>query len=59
MKIVHEKLGKEEFIEILIDKKDIQHIKEYFILQQPFYLESRPLNVGIKLRVHEDFEDDD
>lgn len=53
MRIVQETLDNEIFLEVLFDKKDIEHVTEYMIPSAQIELEGKTLNVGIRLELPE------
>ena len=57
MKIVHEKIGKESFLELSVTPKEYEMIKEYFIISKKIDLQGEEINVGIKMDLNEEFSD--
>jgi hypothetical protein len=58
MKIVQEKVGKEKFIELSLNEKECEFIKDYMIITQKCMIEDKEFNVGVKLELHENDNDE-
>lgn len=59
MKIVHEKLEHENFMEICLSPKEFDLIKEYMIITKRCYIEGEETSIGIKLGLELETEEDD
>ena len=55
MKIVHERIDSENFLEISLSAKEFEKIQNYMIISEKFIVQDNPIFIGVKL----DFEKDD
>jgi len=57
MRIVHEMIGKEHFLDICISERELELLTDYFILSKKVLFRDEETNIGIKLGL--DVEDDE
>ena len=57
MKIVQEKIDRENYLEICISKKEFSLLHEYLIISESFSVLGDVTHIGIKLELTEDFDD--
>ena len=58
MRIVHEKVDEEQYIELSISEREFVMMKEYMIISKICFLNGQLTNVGIKLELGENFDDE-
>ncbi len=58
MKIVQERVDKEEFLELCITPHEYTLLKEYMIISKKCSIKGETTNVGIKLELHENLYDE-
>lgn len=58
MKIVQERNGAEIFVDLLINEKEFNLLKEFMIINKSVLIFDKLVSFGIKLGLQEDFEDD-
>lgn len=58
MKIVHEKVDGDSFIELSISEKELDSIKDYMIISKKCYIKDEETFIGVKLELEiEDSEE--
>lgn len=57
MKIVHERIDEERFIEVSISPREMDLMNDYMIISKECFIEGEPTYVGIKLGM--DMEEND
>ena len=58
MRIVQERVDRENYLELCITPKELQQLKDYLILSRPFIIQGMVTNVGIKLSLDEDLHEE-
>lgn len=58
MRIVHEKGDKEPYIELIISEGEFSMMKDYMIISKICFINGEITNVGIKLELGENFDDE-
>lgn len=58
MKIVQERVDREKYLEVCISEREFQMIKDYMIISKLCFLHGEYTNVGIKLELGEDSDEE-
>lgn len=60
MRIVHEKVDREHYLELCLSPREFEMIKDYIIISKKVYLKGEITNIGVKLGLEvEDGENGD
>jgi hypothetical protein len=59
MKIVHEKLDRESFLEFSLTPQEYCAIKDYMIISKKCYIHGEETNIGIKLELYAENDDEE
>lgn len=57
MRIVQEKVDREQFLELRISEKELQLLKEYMMVSTICFVHGEVMRVGIKLELGEDYDE--
>lgn len=55
MRILHEKVEEENYLEILFDEKDLEHVSEFMIPTILFEFEGQLINLGVRLDLPQNY----
>lgn len=54
MEVIHEKLDKDIFIDVVLNKKELKDIASGEMPSVTFYIGATPVNLGVRLPIEED-----
>jgi hypothetical protein len=57
MKLIHEIVEDECFIEVVLNEIEMNALDQYTMISGIFKIAGYPMNVGIRMQNHEEFED--
>ncbi len=58
MRILHERVDNEQYLELSISEREVAMIKEFMIISKRCFLNGKLTNVGVKLELGEDSDEE-